>query len=350
MALISKVGRKHWKARLLLSGITVFLWLGVILHLFPVYWSFITSLKEPWETYVFPPTWWPQRVSIISYKVLFLIGTAQRGLGMMSIHYPLWAYLKNTLIIVAGTMALQIPVCVMVAYALSKLHSPLWNRLLFLYLIGPMLIPMVANLIPSFLLIARFPFATKHIPKIPFTDIQFPYISLKNTYWAIILPAGYSAFNTLLLKGFFDAIPDEMINAARLDGASELGIIRRIILPLSKPVLAVVSYFTFSAAYANFLWPLIVLREEKWPLSVYMYYLQKEISESFLPAGVSEGEIARVGAELELGHSRAYGYAAHGLGPNTIMAISIIQSIPVFIMFIIFREQLMKGIKLRGFR
>jgi len=345
MPLISKIGRRHWKVRFLLLVITAFLWLGVGLHLFPVYWSFITSLKEPWETYCFPPTWWPQKVNFLSYKVLFLVGTGGMKLNpFLGIHYSLWVYLKNTFIIVAGTMAVQIPVCVMVAYALSKLHSPLWNRLLFLYIIGPMLVPMVANLIPSFLLIAHFPFATKNIPNIPFTDIKFPYISLRNTYWAIILPAGYSAFNTLLLKGFFDAIPDEMINAGRLDGASELGIIRRIILPLSRPVLAVISYFTFSAAYASFLWPFIVLREGKWPLSVYMYHLQLELSTAFLPSGTTKEEtVWRVGGG-------AQNYAAQGFGPNTIMALSIIQSIPVFIMFIIFREQLMKGIKLRGFR
>ena len=348
MPLISKIGRAHWKVRFLLLGIIACLWLGVALHLFPIYWSFITSLKEPWETYLFPPTWWPQKMNIIGYKVLFMIGTGKWQYSLYIINYPLWIYLKNTSIIVLGIMAVQVPVCVMVAYALSKLHSPLWNRFLFLFLIGPMLIPMVANLIPSFLLITHFPFATRNIPKIPFTDIQFPYISLKNSYWAIILPASYSAFNTLLLKGFFDAIPDELINAARLDGSGELGIIRRIILPLSKPVLAVVGYFTFSAAYANFLWPLIVLREKKWPLSVYMYNLQKEISEYFLPGGTSGDEIAQVGTSL--GASRAYDYAAKGLGANAIMAVSILQSIPVFIMFIIFREQLMKGIKLRGFK
>ena len=258
---------------------------------------------------------------------------------------------KNTFIIVTGTMALQIPVCVMVAYALSKLHSHRWNRILFLILIGPLLVPMVANLIPTFLLISRFPFATKHIPNIPFTNIPFPYVSLKNSFWAIILPTGFSAFNTLLLKGFFDSIPDELVNAARLDGASELGIIRRIILPLSKPVLAVVTYFTFSIAYNNFLWPLIVLKAEKWPLSVFMYRLADEIAR-YSGAGVTQEQMiagANVGG-VRGDASLAAIQAAAGLGPNAVMAISLIQSIPVFIMFIVFREQLMKGIKLRGFK
>ncbi len=356
MGLIGEVGRTQWKVRLVLIGITAFLWLGVTLHLFPIYWSIITSLKEPWEAYIFPPTWWPKEISISGYRILFLLGTGKSGLGDINlggVGYPLIIYLKNTFIIVAGTMAIQIPVCIMVAYALSKLHSPRWNRILFLFLIGPLLVPMVANLIPMFLLISRFPFATKHIPNIPFTNIPFPYVSLKNSFWAIILPTGFSAFNTLLLKGFFDSIPDELINAARLDGASELGIIRRVILPLSKPVLAVVSYFTFSIAYNNFLWPLIVLREQKVPISVYMYRLIDAImGYGGGIKGVTKETAADAARAASEGASVSWPsmLAQVGLGPNAIMAISLIQSIPVFIMFIIFREQLMKGIKLRGFK
>ena len=101
-----------------------------------------------------------------------------------------------------------------------------------------------------------------NIPKIPFTNLRFPSYNFINTYWAVILPAMFSAFNILLFKGFFDGIPNELINAARLDGASELSIFGRIILPLSKPVFAVVSYFTFSGAFNTFMWPLIVLKEK----------------------------------------------------------------------------------------
>jgi len=348
MALISKVGRNQWRVRLLIISISGILWLGVALHLFPVYWSFITSLKSPWETYQFPPTWFPKKINIMGYKVLFLLGSGKLSLGFHDLSVaPLGVHLKNTFIIVAGTMALQIPVCVMVAYALSKLHSPRWNRILFLYLIGPMLVSMVANLIPMFLLISHFPFATKYIPKIPFTNIPFPYISLKNSFWAIILPSGFSAFNTLLLKGFFDGIPDELINAARLDGASELGIIRRIIFPLSRPVLAVVSYFSFTQAYNNFLWPMIVLNDKKAPLSVYIKLLQDILTR--LPNRPMTQEAINT-ALATTSQDAAMLMSKAGLGYNAVMAISIIQSIPVFIIFIIFREQLMKGIKLRGFK
>jgi len=327
MPLINEVGKKYWKVRILLVVITVLLWIGVGLHLFPVYWAFITSIKTRYETYSFPPTWWPHKISFASYTILFKASSLYKIMN-----YPLLTYLKNTLIIVGTIMAIQIPVCALVAYALSKLHTPKWNRILFLYLVGPMLVPGVISLIPLFLLLLHFPFPTKHIPTLPFTNIFFPHIKIINTYWAVILPGCYSAFNVLLFKGFFDRIPDELINAARLDGASELGIFLRIILPISKPIFAVIAYFTFSGTFNTFMWPFIVLKEKTWPLAVIMYKMQHTIFQYYTENPEIGGSMAR------------------DVGPNTLMAVSIIQSIPVFIMFIIFREQLMKGIKLRGFK
>ena len=231
-------------------------------------------------------------------------------------------------------MALQIPISFLVGYSLSKLHKPTWNRILFLFFIGTMVVPYQISLIPTYLILKHFPFASRHVPNIPFTNIPFPTHNFLDSYWAVVLPGLMSGFNILLFKGFFDTIPDEIINAARLDGSSELGILRRIILPLSKPVLAVVSYFTFSGAWNQFLWPLIVLtKREIWPLSLAMYHMEQLLRYPTLGLDPSAIE------ELE------YGYAWNGL-----MALAIVQSIPVFIMFIIFREQLMKGIKLRGFK
>ncbi|MCD6318418.1 carbohydrate ABC transporter permease, partial [Candidatus Aerophobetes bacterium] len=192
-----------------------------------------------------------------------------------------------------------------------------------------MLIPYEISLIPTYLLLKHFPFASKSIPNIPFTNIPFPHHNFINTYWAVIFPALFSGFNFLLLKGHFDSIPDSLINAARLDGASEVGIFSRIILPLSKPVFAVVAYFTFSGIWNQFMWPLVVLTKEKsLPFSVYIYRLQMWI--------------------INCGGEYREGFPT--LDWNVTMAAAILQSIPVFIAFIIFREQLMKGIKLRGFK
>jgi len=331
MPLIPKVGRKKINMRFLIGTITGVLWLGVVLHLFPVWWMFTTSIKPSYEIFKFPPTLWPVHPSLAAYKLFFYLSAG----GWHALQYPIRTYLKNSVIITLGIMLIQIPITALMAYALSKLYSPKWTRLLFLICIGTMLIPMQVSLIPRYLIMRHFPFPTRHIPNIPFTNNPFPYHNFLDSYWAVILPAIYSPFNLLLFKGFFDTIPSELINAARLDGASELGIFRRIVLPLSKPVFAVVSYFTFSSAWNMFMWPLIVIQKNKlYPLSVMLYKFQ-----NFLTGW-------RV-VEVDENTRRLL---ESGISYNGLMAISIIQSIPVFIMFLIFREQLMTGIKLRGFK
>jgi len=334
MPLISKVGREHFRVKTLLIFISAVLWIGIALHLFPVWWMFITSIKPGYEVFKFPPSLWPKEPTLICYKLFISL----RYGGWYAIQHPIYVYLKNSCIITFITMAIQIPVTSFFAYAISKLYSAKWNRLLFLYAIGTLMIPGALSLIPMFLLIHHFPFPTKHIPNIPFTSQRFPYIDFFDTYWAVILPACFSPFNFLLFKGFFDGIPDEIINAARLDGASEIGIFGRIILPLSKPVFAVTAYFTFSAAWNNFLWPFMVIQTNKlMPLSVILYKFQDILTT----------------AEASLYTStdpQAKRLIMSGIGYNGLMAISIIESIPVFIMFIIFREYLMTGIKLRGFK
>jgi len=336
MALIPKVGRNTFKIRFLLIGITVFLWLGIALHLFPVWWMLSTSLKSTFESYRFPPTLWPKKPTLSSYKLIFYLGGGQFSTsGGYGLRFPFYIYLKNSLIITGAIMAIQIPVCALLGYSLSKLYTPRWSRIIFLYSIGTMMLAGQLALIPTYLLIYHFPFPTMNIPKIPFTNIPFPTHNFLNSYWAVIIPGMYSAFNVLLFKGFFDTIPDELINAARLDGSSEIGIMRRIIIPLSKPIFAVVAYFTFSGAWNNFMWPLIVLtNDKKWTLPVILYEFQKELT-NVQPVRPEERSL--------------YSPVSYA-GYNSLMALAIVESIPVFIMFLIFRKYLMTGIKLRGFK
>ena len=338
MALVIEVGRNKWRIRAILIGITAFLWLGIALHFVPLWWAVTTSFKPMWEIYAFPPSLLPKEPTLIAWKVLGgglsdITGTGIRPLTVLA-GQSIWLYIKNSFIITGGIVIFQVAVASLVGYSLSKLCSPKWSRVMFIFFIGTMLAPSGVSLIPKYLLLRFFPFAARYAPYIPFTTTRFPSINLTGTYWGVILPFVYSGFSVLLFKGFFDGIPDELINAARLDGSSEIGIFRRIILPLSRPVFAVVAYFTFSAAWNEFLWPLIILRgsNKLKPLSLALYEFQQTIL-SITPENPGQEAILRA-----------------GLGMNAMMAFAIVQSIPVFIMFIIFREQLMKGIKLRGFK
>jgi len=331
MPLIPQVGREHFKIRTLLISISIFLWIGILLHLFPVWWMFTTSIKPSYEIFKFPPTLWPKQPTFICYKIFFALASrVGEAFGQ-----PMYVYFKNSCIMTGAILITQIPICALSAYALSKLHSATWNRILFLFYIGTMMIPGILSFIPNYLLMSHFPFPSMNIPTIPFTNVSFPTYRFINTYWAVIFLGMYNAFNFLLFKGFFDGIPDELINAARLDGASELSIFRRIIIPMSKPVFAVVAYLCFSSSWNNFMWPLVVLKKENlYPLSVVLFRFQYQL-QYYAP-----DQKDPVTQKL----------IASGIGYNGLMAMAIIESIPVFIMFIIFREYLMKGIKLRGFK
>jgi len=334
MPLISEVGRRKWAPRLLIMAIATVLWLGIVLHLFPVWWMFVSSIKKEVEVMQFPPTLWPKNPNFGIYKLIWYTAGSEAELQFMP-NAPPYIFIKNSFIITGAVMAIQIPITALMGYALSKLYGVRWNRIIFLFCIGTMMIPSQVSLIPSYLIIRHFPFASGNIPRIPFTDRTFPTYNFLSTYWAVILPACYNAFNILLFKGFFDTIPNEIISAARIDGASEFSIFRRIIFPLSKSVFAVVSYYTFSGIWNSFMWPLIVLQEEKlYPLSVYLYHFQYQLEK--------HGVFGHDPAAREMIEA--------GIGYNGLMAISIIQSIPVFVIFIIFREYLMIGIKLRGFK
>jgi len=291
---------------------------------------FNTSIKVASEAYKVPPTLWPDNPTLRFYELIFKVTVNNPVL-----RYPLWIYLKNSFIITAGTMLIQIPVVSLLAYAISKLHRARISRFLFLYCIGVIMVPSSVALIPSYLLLKHFPFPTMNIPRTPFTNMPFPTYDFIGTYWGVILPGIYSAFFFLLFKGFFDTIPDELINAARLDGASELGIFRRIVFPVSKPVFAVVAYFSFSVTWNNFLWTLIVLQKNRlYPMSVALYRLQQWVTEyNPLNPDPLQAELMQA-----------------GIGINGVMVISIIQSVPMFIMFVVFREYLMTGIRLRGFK
>src|SRR5204862_7675094 len=203
----------------------------------------------------------------------------------------------------------------------SKLHMSRPSRILFYFFIGTLMIPGQIAIVPRFLLLSHFPWPSRAVPSIPFTDLMFPSISFVGQYWGVILPAAFSAFNFLLFKGFFDTLPNDLVEAARIDGASEMTALRKIMLPLARPVMAVTGYFAFTGAWNDFMGPWIMLMSEpgKWPLSVVLYKLQYFLM-NWQP---SQGSMDPTAQRLLIS----------GIGFNALMAISVIESIPMFIAF-----------------
>ncbi|WP_241984744.1 carbohydrate ABC transporter permease [Cryobacterium adonitolivorans] len=168
----------------------------------------------------------------------------------------------NTLWVAAGSWAVQIIVATTAGYALSILR-PRYAGVLNALVLGTLFVPSVVLLVPLYLTVL---------------DVPFVGISLINTFWAVWLPAGASAFNVLLVKRFFDNLPREVFEAARTDGASSFRLFWSIVLPMSKPIVGVVSVFAIIAAWKDFLWPSLVLIDPLvQPLSVRLPALQQSI-------------------------------------------------------------------------
>lgn len=338
MALFPTVGRNQPKLRVAWWLLVAFLCLGVLLHLFPFYFMIVTSFKSGTEVFARPPTFWPQEPSAASWQLIFRMASGQlRNL----MQHPFGVYFRNSLIMTLGTLLLSLPITSLAAYANSKLQRGRGARLTFLFFIGTMMVPFAVTLIPAFLLTRNFPFAFTTIPTIPGTDIPFPTVRIWNTYWAVILPGVFNAFNFLLFKGFFDTIPDSVIQAARVDGGSELNIFRRIVLPMSVPVYAVCAWIQFSSVWDSFLWPVVVFQSsERLPTSVAIYNIMNRL----VAAGATD-------ATQAFGQSQAMrDLLAAGLGWNGLMVLGLLQTIPIFIVFILCREYILKGIRIRGLK
>jgi multiple sugar transport system permease protein len=142
-----------------------------------------------------------------------------------------------------GSWLVQIVVATTGAYVLSVLR-PRYARLLTSLVMATLFVPAVVLLVPLFLTVL---------------DVPLVNVSLLNTYWGVWLPAGASAFNVILMKRFFDNLPLEILEAARVDGAGPFRMLSSVVLPMAKPILAVVSVFSILATWKDFLWPLLVL-------------------------------------------------------------------------------------------
>lgn len=162
-------------------------------------------------------------------------------------------YFMNTVWLALGSWAVQLVVATTGGYALSVLR-PHYGRVVQALVLSTMFVPAVVLLVPLYLTILDPPLLGR---------------SLVDSFWAVWLPAGASAFNVLLVQRFFDNLPREVFEAARVDGAGPYRLFWSIVLPMSKPILGVVSVFAVIAAWKDFLWPLLVLKDPAiQPLSV----------------------------------------------------------------------------------
>lgn len=235
MALRSVRGRTiYW------TIFTVTLALFVLAFLFPLYWMVTGAMKSTPELVTTPPTIVPQHWHPGNYAAAW----HEMDLGQ---------YLLNTIVQAGGAWVLQIVLCTAAAYALSKL-KPVFGQVVLGGFLATLMVPTQAIVVPKYLTVLNLPFV---------------HVNLLNTPLAIWLPAVANAFNLYLLKRFFDQIPDDLMEAASLDGAGPLRTLWYIVLPMARPVLGVVSIFAVVAVWQDFLWPLLVFTDgTKQPIAV----------------------------------------------------------------------------------
>jgi multiple sugar transport system permease protein len=213
----------------------VVLALGLLVTLAPFLWMLLGSLKPEAELQRVPPTWWPETPSFDNFRQLF-----------DRLDFP--RFFANSVLVAVAVTAGNLVFCSMVGYALAKLDFA-GKRLLFGLVLGMLMVPGVVTFVPLFVLVAN--------------------LGLVNTYPGLVLPFLVTPLGVFLMRQFIMGLPDELIEAARIDGAGEWRIFSRVIMPLCGPALATLGILTFLSSWNNFLWPLVVAQtEDKYTLPV----------------------------------------------------------------------------------
>lgn len=195
--------------------------------LLPFYWMVMSSLKTNNTVFTVPIQWVPEVFQWHNYVDIFT-------------RSDMTAWLKNTLILSVVVTFLQVLTGSFAAYGFAKTRFP-GRDALFLTYIGTIAVPWQAYMIPQFILFSK--------------------LNLANSLWAIIALQAFGAFGVFLMKQFYETVPEELSEAARIDGLSEYGIWRRIMLPLSRPALASLTLLTFVNTWNDYLGPLVYLRD-----------------------------------------------------------------------------------------
>ena len=275
-----------WQRRLSQVLIYVALAFLSVLFLMPLIWMVLTSLMPLAQVGKIPPEWIPNPVQWENYA---------KALDVWNFGRSFW----NTVFITALSMIGSILSCTMVAYSFARLRFP-GREMLFMLLLSTMMLPYAVTMVPLY--------------------IGYSKIGWVNTYMPLILPTFFgNPFLIFLLRQFFRTLPEEIIDASRIDGASETGILMRIVLPLSGPALIVVAILSFQAAWNDFMGPLIYLNDTKLHT-------------------------------LALGLYQFRGMPGQGSLFNELMAASVIMVLPMLIIFAIFQKQFVQSVTLSGLK
>lgn len=241
-------GRLPWLGKGI--GLLVLL-IGGVWMLLPLGWMLSASLMPLSEVIKVPPVWFaPAKYTVGNFsEVWFNIG--------------FWRFSLNSAFVALTITTCQLLTSTMAGFAFARYEFP-GRTAIFIVILSTLMIPFQVIMIPLFIMMAK--------------------LGLVNTYWGMIVPAIVTPFGIFLMRQFMLSVPKSLLEAARIDGASEPFIYARIMLPLSKPAIAALTIFTFLSAWDDFLWPLIIINsKQKWTLPIAMSrFTEQYISQTHL--------------------------------------------------------------------
>lgn len=200
----------------------------IAIFFIPFYWMILTSIKSIGETLQFPPTFWVSDPQWVNFKAAFN-------------SIPFLKYTINSLIVTSAIIICQLLTVVPAAYAFARYNFK-YKNILFGLAMVTMMIPGQMIFLPLFLMFSKW--------------------GLINSYWSLILPSATSAFGIFMLRQTFMQVPEELIEAARLDNASEFKIIYKIMLPIAKPTVVALILLAFIGSWNDYFWPLVMTTKD----------------------------------------------------------------------------------------
>lgn len=256
---------------------------GAVVMAFPLYWMFATAVRAPGDLF-------SKKFDLVPDEIAWsnFVDAWQK--------LPWGQFYLNSFVIVAVAVPLTVGINLLAGYAFAKYRFP-GRDVIFLLTLSTLMIPIQVVMVPEFLIVSK--------------------LGWVDTWWGVVIPRAAEAFGLFMVRQFMRSIPDELIESARLDGAGEFKIFRKIVLPLSWPVIAVLTIFTFMWRWNDFAWPLVVLQER----SAYT-----------VPLGLN----------LMKGQ-----YYADWTG---IMGMSLLSIIPLLIVFVFFQRYFIQGIASTGLK
>ncbi|UJF33784.1 carbohydrate ABC transporter permease [Paenibacillus hexagrammi] len=269
------------------SSARVTLYIGLIVlaavWLFPVLWIVISSFKTNNDLYSFPPRFIPSPITFEHFGDAFEKGNFGR-------------YFLNSMVVTISSTILLLLINSMAGFALAKYRFK-GDTILLVGFISTLMIPLEVIMIPIFKVLS--------------------FLGMFNSLWALIIPPAATPTGVFMLRQYLLTVPNELLEAARMDGASEWRIYSRIILPICKPILSVLSIFSFMWRWDDFLWPLIGISDPK------LYTVQLALSNFIGEYNVDWGSL---------------------------LAMSVITMIPVLVVFLIFQRQFVSGMVTSGMK